>query len=53
MGMNVLLTYMPRYHCGGQKAASDPLELELQMIVSSHAGAETRTWVLWKSSQCS
>lgn len=46
MGMNVLLAYMPRYHWEGQKAASDPLKLELQMTVSSHVGAETRTWVL-------
>ena len=32
---------------GGQKK-----ELELQMVVSHHVGAENRTWILWKSSQC-
>lgn len=46
MGMNVLLAYMHRYHGEGQKVASDRSELELQIIVSSHVGAETRTWVL-------
>lgn len=53
MRMNVLFIAMPRYHCEGQKAASDPLEPQVQMIGSSHVGAETRTWVLWESSQCS
>jgi hypothetical protein len=37
----------------GQKTVVDPLELRLQMTVSSHVGAENQTQVLWKSSQCS
>lgn len=37
--------------CGGQKVAVDQLGLE--MVVSCHVGAETQTWVLWKSFQCS
>ena len=32
---------------------SDSLKLELQVVVSHLAGAQNRTWVLWKSSQCS
>ena len=31
---------------------SDPLELELQIVVSCHVGAGNSTWVFWKSSQC-
>ena len=30
-----------------------PLELELQMVVSSLAGGRNQTQVSWKSSQCS
>ena len=33
----------------GQKRASDPLELELQMVVSHHVGVRNCTWVLCKS----
>ena len=29
------------------------LGLELPTVVSCHVGAGNRTWVLWKSSQCS
>ena len=29
--------------CGGQKKVSDLLDLELQMIVSCHVGAESRS----------
>lgn len=36
---------------GGQKSASDLLELELQMVVSCHVGAGNQTWVPQKSSQ--
>ena len=38
---------------GDQKRMSDPLELALQMVVSSHVGAGNPTQILWKSSQCS
>lgn len=34
---------------GGQKKASDPLELELQMKKSYHVGCGNLTWVLYKS----
>ena len=34
-----------------EKRASDPLKLELQMVVRCHAGAGN--WVLWESSQSS
>lgn len=36
---------------GGQKKEVEPLELELQMVVS-HMGAGNYTLVLWKNSQC-
>lgn len=39
--------------CGGQKRTSDPLEPELQMVVTHHVGAGNQTWDLWKSSQSS
>ena len=35
--------------CGGQKKASDLLELELQVVVSNHMGTETRTQVPYDS----
>lgn len=35
-----------------QKELSSPLELESQMAVSFHTGAENPTWVLCKSSMC-
>lgn len=35
---------------GGQKRASDPLELELQVVVICHVGAENKTQVLCKES---
>jgi hypothetical protein len=31
----------------------DPVELESQMVVSSHVGAGNQTQVLWKTSQYS
>ena len=34
----------------GQKRELDPLELELNMILSHHVGAGNGTQVLWKSS---
>ena len=37
---------------GGQKMESDPLEPELQMVVSCHVGAGNRTQVLRKN-KCS
>ena len=38
--MNVLPVCMSVYHmCGGQKRASDSLELELHTVVSCHMGA--------------
>ena len=36
----------------GQKRVLDPLELELNVIVSHHSGAGNGTWVLCKS-KCS
>lgn len=38
---------------GGQKRLEDPLELELQMDVSSHFGARNQIQVLQKNSKCS
>lgn len=32
---------------------SDPLELDLQKVVSLHMDAGNRTWVLWKSRKSS
>jgi hypothetical protein len=29
----------------------EPLELELQSVVSHHVDASNQTWVLWKNSQ--
>jgi hypothetical protein len=43
------ITCMPGFH-GDQKRASDPLEPELQMVVSHHVGAGIQTWFLRKSS---
>jgi hypothetical protein len=37
-------TWMPATHAG-QKNALDPLELELQMIVNHHVGAENQNHV--------
>lgn len=37
---------------GGQKSVSNPLELELNMIMSGHVGSGNQTWFLWKSNQC-
>lgn len=37
---------------GGQKSVSDPLELELNMIMSGHMGSGNQTWFLWKNNQC-
>jgi hypothetical protein len=38
---------------GGQKWASDPLELGLPMVVMAVWVAGYQTWVLWKGSICS
>ena len=40
---------MPGNH-GGKKRVSDPLEVELRMVVSLHIGAEDQTRVCCKSS---
>ncbi|KAM7335920.1 hypothetical protein ACRRTK_004413 [Alexandromys fortis] len=37
---------------GDQKGELDPVGLELQMVLNCHVGAENRTWILWKRSQC-
>lgn len=37
----------------GQKMVSDPLGLELHMIVSLHVGSGNQTQVFGKSSKCS
>lgn len=36
-----------------QKRISNPLELELQRVVSHHVCAGNGTWALWKSNSCS
>jgi hypothetical protein len=43
----------PKHLGGRQKRVSESLEVELQMVVSSHVSAGTPTWVLCKNSQCS
>lgn len=62
MGLSVYLSVCLHHMCagthGGQKRALDPLGLELQTVVSLHAGAGNQTQVLCKShreplSQCS
>jgi hypothetical protein len=55
MNMDVLPACMSVYHgaCRGQNKVSDILELELQMVVSHHVGAEAQTQVLYKSNKCS
>ena len=35
-----------------QKGELDPVGLEVQMVLNCHVGAENRTWILWKRSQC-
>lgn len=35
--------------CRDQKSVSDPLELELRMVVSHHVDVGTQTWNLCKS----
>lgn len=37
----------------GQKMVSDPLELELKMVVHRHMGTGKQIWVLYRSSKCS
>lgn len=37
----------------GQKMVSDPLELELKMVVHCHVGTGNQIWVLCRSSKCS
>jgi hypothetical protein len=46
-----MFVYVPGI-CGGQKRASEPLGLELLMVISHHVGAWNPIQVLWKSSQC-
>lgn len=41
------------YAQGAQKKVPGTLELEWQMAVRNHVGAENVTWALWKSSHCS
>lgn len=48
MHMGVLLASASGHHM--HAVASDPLDLELQMIVSCQVGAGSQTQVLWKSS---
>lgn len=36
---------------GGQKKKLDPLDLELQMVLSHHMGAGNQILVVWKRSQ--
>jgi hypothetical protein len=49
--MTVLAIIMSPHR--GQKRASGPLELELQMIVSCCVGAKNQTQVLYRNSKCS
>ena len=37
--------------CGGHKRVGDPLEMELQVVVSHHMSAGNGIGVLWKSSK--
>jgi hypothetical protein len=57
MDVGVLLACMSIIYVSGahedQKRASDPLELELQTVVSHHVGSRNQTWVLWRNGQCS
>ena len=39
--------------CGGQKRASDPLELELEMVMRQDVGAGNWTRVIWTNTVCS
>lgn len=48
-----LSTYLCGVARGGQKRASEPLELGFQGVPSHHGGAGSQTQVLWKSRQCS
>lgn len=43
-------TYLPS-PCGAQKV-SEPVELDLEMVVSHHVSARNLTQVPYKSSQC-
>jgi len=43
---------MPGAH-GGQKSVSDPLELELQTVVSHRVDSRNRAWAFCKNSKCS
>ena len=43
--------YVP-IDCGRYKRALDPLDLELQVVVSHYVGAGNEIQVLWKSIQC-
>lgn len=53
--MRVLPSCTPVHHgCpahGGPKSASEPLELELQVVANCHEGAGNQTWVPWRISQ--
>lgn len=53
--MNVCLHVRVLAMCssGGQKKASDPLNLELEVAVSCHESAGNRTWIVCKNSPCS
>lgn len=48
----VCTTYIPGVH-GSQKRASDPLRLDLPIVVSCQGGPENQSLVLWASGQCS
>ena len=37
---------------GSQNKASDPLELDLQAVVSHYMDAGSQTWILYKNSKC-
>ena len=51
--MHAFLSYTYAYHAaGGQKRARDPLELDLEMAVSCHAGASNETWILCINNKC-
>jgi hypothetical protein len=55
IGISVVSTCVYMDHMcahGGQKQASDPLELELQVVVSCHVGAGNQPKDLGKSNQC-
>lgn len=50
--MGIWAAHMYLHHVcawGGGKKVSGPLELKLEIVMSSHVGAESQTSLFWKS----